>query len=70
MQHLIDEFIDKCIQLEDWRNAWNAEQEASGKKFPDWNTGYIKKTLILRFMVYPGQFENVERMEKAFLITV
>ena len=66
MQHRIDEFIDKCIQLEDWRNAWNAEQEASGKKFPDWNTGYIKKTLILRFMVYPGQFENVERMEKAF----
>lgn len=66
LQDRIDEFIDKCIQLEDWRNAWNAEQEASGKKFPDWDTGYIKKTLILRFMVYPGQFETVARMEKAF----
>ena len=66
LQDRIDEFIDKCIQLEDWRNAWNAEQEASDKKFPDWDTGYIKKTLILRFMVYPGQFETVARMEKAF----
>lgn len=66
MKHRIDEFIDKCIQLEDWRRQWNAEQEASNNKFPDWDTGYIKKTLILRFMVYPGQFENVERMEQAF----
>ena len=33
MKDRIDEYIDKCIQLEDWRNQWNAEQEASGKNF-------------------------------------
>ena len=66
MADKVDEFIAKCIELEDWRREWNTAQEASGKKFPDWDNGYVKKTLILRFMVYPEQFENIERMEKAF----
>ena len=66
MEHRIDEYIEKCIAIDDWRKQWNEQQEASGNKFPDWDKGYVKKTLILRFMVYPGQFENVERMEKAF----
>lgn len=66
MEHRIDEYIEKCIAVEEWRRAWNQEQEVSGQKFPDWNIGYVKKTLILRFMIYPGQFENVKRMEKAF----
>ena len=66
IQERIDEFIDKCIQIEDWRKDWNTTQEATGNKFPDWENGYVKKTLILRFMIYPGQFETVARMEKAF----
>lgn len=66
MQDRIDEYIEKCIALEDWRNNWNLAQENSGNLFPDWDNGYIKKTLILRFMVYPGQMENIDRMEKAF----
>lgn len=66
MADKVDEFITKCIELEDWRRQWNAEQESSGKQFPNWDEGYVKKTLILRFMVYPEQFENIERMEKAF----
>lgn len=66
MEHRVDEYIEKCIEIENWRREWNERQELSGNKFPDWDKGYVKKTLILRFMVYPGQFENVERMEKAF----
>ena len=66
MADKVDEFITKCIEVENWRREWNAAQEASGKKFPDWDNGYVKKTLILRFMVYPEQFKNIERMEKAF----
>lgn len=66
MADKIDEFITKCIELEDWRRKWNLDQEEGEKQFPDWDKGYIKKTLILRFMVYPEQFKNIERMEKAF----
>lgn len=66
MADKVDEFIKKCIEIEDWRRQWNNEQESNGNQFPDWDNGYIKKTLILRFMVYPEQFENIERMEKAF----
>ena len=66
MSDKVDEFITKCIELEDWRRDWNATQAASGNQFPNWDTGYIKKTLILRFMVYPEQFKNIERMEHAF----
>ena len=66
MKDRIDEYIDKCIQLEDWRIQWNAEQEASGKKFPDWNNGYIKKTLILRFMIYPDSLKMSNVWRKHF----
>jgi MoaA/NifB/PqqE/SkfB family radical SAM enzyme len=66
MADRIDEYIEKCIAIDDWRLAWNREQEQSGKRFPDEDQGYVRKTLILRFMVYPGQFENAARMEKAF----
>ena len=65
MQNRIDEYIEKCIALENWRREWNAYREDT-PNFPDWDNGVVRKTLILRFMVYPGQFENVERMEKAF----
>jgi MoaA/NifB/PqqE/SkfB family radical SAM enzyme len=66
MSNRIDEYIDKCIQIENWRREWNSAQEKNGTNFPNWDNGYINKTLILRFMVYPGQFENIEKMEKAF----
>lgn len=66
MSDKIDEYIEKCIAIEDWRRAWNAEQRASGKVFPNWDEGYVEKNFILRFMVYPGKFPDIERMEQAF----
>ena len=56
MAHRIDEYIDKCIKLEDWRNELNSKLEP---RVP-------KKTLILRFMIETGQLENVYKMESAF----
>ena len=56
MAHRIDEYIDKCIKLEDWRNELNSKLELHSPK----------KTLILRFMIETGQLENVHKMESAF----
>lgn len=56
MEHRIDEYIHKCIELDKWRLELNANLKP----------GEPKKTLILRFMVETGQLANVERMEKAF----
>jgi len=63
--HREDEYIEKIIALENWRKVWNAEQK---KKDPTFHTnagqaiGYRKKTLLARFMVYPGQFDRIQRM--------
>lgn len=56
MEHRIDEYIEKFIELEKYRQELNAKREK----------GEPKKTLILRFMVETGQLENVERMDKAY----
>jgi len=56
MEHRIDEYIEKFIELDKYR------QELNEKRDP----GEPKKTLILRFMVETGQLENVERMDKAY----
>ena len=56
MSHRIDEYIDKCIKLDDWRNELNSKLEPRAPK----------KTLILRFMIETGQLENVQKMESAF----
>jgi len=56
MSHRIDEYIDKCIKLDDWRIELNSKLAPYSPK----------KTLILRFMVETGQLENVEKMESAF----
>ena len=56
MANRIEEYIDKCIKLEDWRNELNA---SLGPDEP-------KKTLILRFMIETGELENVRKMELAF----
>ena len=53
MEKRIDEYIKKCIEIDDWRKEWNKN-----------NNG--KKTFILRFMVESGQLKNVEKMENAF----
>ena len=65
MADRVDEYIEKCIQIENWRREWNSIMDERSD-FPNWDNGFVRKNLILRFMVYPGQFENVERMEKAF----
>ena len=62
----IDEYIEKCIKIEQWRRAWNQAQHESDRVFPNWDEGYVQKNLILRFMVYPGKFDHIEKMEKAF----
>jgi MoaA/NifB/PqqE/SkfB family radical SAM enzyme len=54
MSHRIDEYIEKCIRLEEYRKELNL------------NCTGPKKTLILRFMVESGHLENIERMESAF----
>jgi len=66
MADKVDEFIEKFIELDDWRVAWNKEQEEKGLDHKDFKNGYTRKNLILRFMVYPEQFNNIEKMETAF----
>jgi len=56
MANRIEEYIDKCIKLEDWRNELNASLRPEEPK----------KTLILRFMIETGELENVRKMELAF----
>lgn len=56
MEHRIDEYIHKFIELEKYRNELNEKRQK----------GEPLKTMILRFMVETGQLENVERMEKAY----
>lgn len=56
MEHRIEEYIEKFIELEKYRLELNANLKK----------GEPKKTLILRFMVETGQLENVERMDKAY----
>ena len=50
----IDEYIKKCIALDDYRIELNTQGANP------------KKTLILRFMVETGELDNIKRMEKAF----
>ena len=56
MENRIDEYIEKFIELDKYRQELNKKREK----------GEPKKTLILRFMVETGQLENVERMDKAY----
>lgn len=56
MEHRIDEYIHKFIELEKYRLELNSKLKK----------GEPKKTLILRFMVETGQLENVKRMEDAY----
>lgn len=56
MEHRIDEYIHKFIELEKYRQELNEKREK----------GEPKKTLILRFMVETGQLDNVAKMEEAY----
>ena len=56
MEHRIDEYIHKFIELEKYRQELNDKREK----------GQPKKTLILRFMVETGQLDNVAKMEEAY----
>ena len=56
MEHRIDEYIHKFIELEKYRLELNSKLKK----------GEPKKTLILRFMVETGQLDNVAKMEKAY----
>jgi MoaA/NifB/PqqE/SkfB family radical SAM enzyme len=56
MEHRIDEYIHKFVELEKYRLELNSKLKK----------GEPKKTLILRFMVETGQLDNVKRMEDAY----
>jgi len=56
MEHRIDEYIEKFIELDKYRQELNENLDP----------GEPKKTLILRFMVESGQLDNVERMDRAY----
>ena len=66
--HREDEYIEKILYLEDFRKEWN---ETMAKVDPEFDRpesdprGYRKKTFLARFMVYPGQFDRIERMYNA-----
>jgi MoaA/NifB/PqqE/SkfB family radical SAM enzyme len=65
--HREDEYVEKIIGLENWRKQWNADMKAKDKHFNSQvalPSGYRNKTLLARFMVYPGQFERIQRMYK------
>ena len=65
--HREDEYVEKIIGLENWRKEWNASMKAKDKHFNSQEalaSGYRNKTLLARFMVYPGQFERIQRMYK------
>lgn len=54
-------YVEKVIQIENWRKKWNEENKANFKK------GIArKKTFLVRFMVYPGLFEMIEEMKARF----
>lgn len=62
----VDEYIEKCIQIDRWRREWNQKQHDKDEKFPDNDRGLNQKQMILRFMVYPEKFDLIEKMEDAF----
>ncbi|MCJ8278338.1 MAG: radical SAM protein [Bdellovibrionales bacterium] len=62
----IEEYIEKIIKLENWRKEWN-EAQKSNPDFPNHLMGYQKKTMLIRFMVYPGMLETIEYMNKKFV---
>lgn len=65
MSNDIDKFAKRFISLEKYIQKWNTKQKKN-KNFPDWNNGYVEKTLILRFMVEPSQLKNIKKMESIF----
>jgi MoaA/NifB/PqqE/SkfB family radical SAM enzyme len=65
ISHREDEYVEKIIALENWRNEWNATQKVIDPKFNMIEsdvTGFRNKNLLARFMVYPGQFKRIQRM--------
>ncbi|MCB0367606.1 MAG: radical SAM protein [Bdellovibrionales bacterium] len=57
-----EEYTERIIALENWRRKWNEEQEKL-EGFPNAKTGWRRKTLLVRFMMYPGQFDNILKMK-------
>lgn len=60
MHDKVDEFVEKVLALEDYRRQWNKQ------KGLDWRSHFKKKTLVVRFMVYPGMLEKIDYMNKIF----
>lgn len=65
MSHRIEEYIEKCIKINDWVTAWNKKQEEN-EDFPSYNVGYTYKSFICRFMVEPSSSDHIRYMEKHF----
>ncbi len=60
MSSRAEEYIEKIVALEKYRVAWNSEQERNGGF--DLENGHQPKYLLVRFMIYPGQLEQIKSM--------
>lgn len=52
MGHQAQAYAEKVIALEQWRRAWNLEHPGR------------RKTLLIRFMMYPGKFQQILQMKE------
>lgn len=62
MAHRSREYIEKIVEIEEYRKRWNAEEEKKGEW--RWNEGHQPKQFLIRFMVYPGQIDKIKSMEQ------
>lgn len=60
MAERADEFVERCIEIENWRRQWNEENK-------DHVPANKQKSLLLRFMVYPEMFKLAKSMEERFI---
>jgi molybdenum cofactor biosynthesis enzyme MoaA len=59
IENRIDEYIEKIIELENFRKQWNKKNNKDN---------HLKsKRLVARFMAYPGAMPIIEKMHNVFL---
>jgi len=61
MGHQADKYIDKIIKMEEWRKKWNEDKSKQFQSDREHHP-FLSKTFLVRFMVYPGALEEIERM--------
>lgn len=57
----LDEYLEKIIELENWRNTWNKNKNRG------WNLNQLPpKQMIVRLMVLPGYNKEIEELTEKF----